>query len=112
MGRGGDDEGLGSALAAPDVDGDGAAELLVGASEARDIGRSSGAAYLLYGPLSGTLESADAPLRLVGEARRDAAGSGVGFADLLGEGVDAVLVGAPGESSGAESSGALYAISL
>ena len=110
--EGEDDEGLGSALAASDVDGDGAAELLVGASEARDLGRSSGTAYLFYGPLSGTLQSADAPLRLVGEARRDAAGSGVGFADLLGDGVDAALVGAPGESSGAESAGALYVISL
>ena len=106
------DEGLGSAVAARDVDGDGAAELLAGASSNREEGRGAGAAYLLWGPLEGALDSADAPLRLLGEARKDSAGAGVGFGALLADDTVSVLVGAPAESSGADAAGALYVLSL
>lgn len=105
--RGGSDDCLGTAVAAEDLDGDGIDELLVGAGEAE---RGAGAAYLFYGPLGGSYDYTDAPLTLNGESRRDGAGYGVGFADLSGDGAIELLIGAPGESSGAEAAGAVYVV--
>lgn len=103
-----DNEALGSSLAARDVDGDDVADLLVGASNHSGAERTAGAAYLFYGPRSGGVSGADADLILEGEARRDNAGAGVGFGDLDGDGAVELLIGAPGESTGNDSAGALY----
>lgn len=107
---GGTDEGMGMALAARDLDGDGVAELLVGAGTNDERGRSAGAAYLYAGPLSGALGGADAAVRLFGLDERDGAGQGVGLAELDGDGVIDLLIGAPGDSTGASAAGALYLV--
>lgn len=102
------DEMCGASLSSADLDGDEAAELLVGASNNGEGGRATGAAYLLRGPLEGELETSAAEISLLGEARRDQAGGGVLLADATGDGVLDLLIGAPGESSGSDSAGALY----
>ncbi len=91
-----------------DADGDGRADVLVGAYYESSAGTGAGATYLLYGSLSGTvsLGAADAVLR--GESARDAAGRHVGFAgDVDGDGFDDLWTGATGYNSGA---GAVYVV--
>ena len=105
-----DAQALGSGVAARDLDGDGAAELLVGAGETDGAEKGAGAAYLYLSPLSGSYDPGDAAQVWTGEGQGDGAGSGVGFADLSGDGQTDVLVGAPGESTGGNNSGAIYLI--
>lgn len=90
-------DALGADLAAvPDLDGDGYAEVLVGAPGAAS---EAGSAWLFAGPLSGDLDDGGALGALVGEAAGDALGSVLlASAELTGDGaVDLVLV-APGAS--------------
>ena len=91
-----------------DVDGDGRADVLVGAYYDHTAGTGAGATYLLYGALSGTtsLDAADA--LFFGETARDASGRNVGNAgDLDADGFDDLWIGATAWSSGA---GAVYVV--
>ena len=95
--------------AAGDIDGDGFADVLVGAP-GNDTGASdAGAAALYFGPLSGSLRTVDAGLRLYGGAPGDAAGAGLaGVGDLDRDGYDDLLVGVPGlDLGGVDAGGAV-----
>jgi hypothetical protein len=94
-----------------DVSGDGVADLVAGARLADEAGVDSGAAYLLFGPLSGsdTLEEPDATF--VGEDSRDLAGFPVAMAgDIDGDGIGEVLIGAEGVSTSGKWTGAAYLV--
>jgi hypothetical protein len=81
---------------AGDTDGDGMADVLVGAP-------GEGTAALLLGPVSGARTLADADARFVGTADAGAAVSGAG--DVDGDGLDDILVGAPAAEGAVERAG-------
>ena len=93
-----------------DVDGDGAADLVVGAYGADTHGPFTGAVYLVLGPAlesGGLTHSAG---RLEGEAAGDFAGSAVALGDVDGDDLADLIIGAPGDSSGPFAAGAVYVV--
>ena len=99
----------GSALArAGDTDGDGDAELLVGAWLAGD-GR--GVAYLVEGPIREDRDLVTAPWQVEGESPGDYLGYALaGAGDTDGDGFDELIIGARGWSDRAQDAGAAWLI--
>jgi hypothetical protein len=98
----------GSAVAGGDVNGDGRKDVLVGAPLDSTGGDVAGAAYLVLGPIFGTLSLSEADAKFVGENMMDAAGASVGAGDVNGDGVDDVLLGAPYDDTDGVPAGAVY----
>ena len=72
-------------------------------------GVTTGAAYVFYGPVEGTVLAADANARIEGDLAEDLAGSTVAIVgDIDGSGNDAFLVGAPYKDTFAEDAGGAY----
>ncbi len=96
----GDDYEVGMSLACDgDVNGDGVDDILVGAPwSAEDRGR----AYLVYGPVSGSMSLGAADAILYGTQDLGAAGWAVSMdGDVNGDGFDDVLIGATGDNQNA-----------
>ncbi len=96
-----------------DLDGDGAVDVAVGARLAGISGEESGAVYLVLDAAqhSGSVDLGDAQVRVHGAAAGDRAGQAVVAAgDHDGDGVDDLFVGAPLDSSGVDSGGALFVL--
>jgi hypothetical protein len=102
--------GLG--LASGDVNGDGTNDVLIGAPGNDVGGDNTGTIYILYGDLgaSATIEASSIGDFLMGEEEEDGVGSVMAVADLDGDGVDEILVGAGSNSGGGPSAGALYIV--
>jgi hypothetical protein len=113
----GDHSGI-SVASAGDVNGDGFADVIVGARYADPHGTSSGASYVVFGRASGfaaniDLSSLDGStgFRLSGEAPGDIAGRSVASAgDLNGDGFADLIVGASFADPHGTSSGASYVV--
>ena len=104
---------------AGDVNGDGVDDLLIGAPCADPNGDCSGASYVVFGGAGvgsgGNLELSALDgtngFRLSGVAAGDFSGGAVSTAgDVNGDGVDDLLIGAPGADPNGDSSGASYVV--
>ena len=105
------DHAGGSVARAGDADGDGVQDVLVGARDADANGSDSGAAYLVSGPVEGTLPLESANVTMPGAAEGDQAGDVVSTAgDLNDDGLSDLVVGAPGNDVGGNDSGAAHVV--
>ena len=95
---------------AGDVNGDGSPDLLMGATGDDHGATDAGGAYVVLGPFSaGTVSTSDFYARLHAASTDDKAGYSVsGGFDFNGDGLDDLLVGAPGEDAGGTDAGAAY----
>ena len=80
-----------------DFNADGYDDLLLGATNESTVnGTKSGAAYVVYGPVSGSSSLTSASAAILGEAASDFAGRSVAACDVDGDGGDDILVGSWG----------------
>lgn len=86
-----------------DVDADGTPDLYLSCTRRDAYGYETGAAYLLYGPHSGTVDLSTADAVLLGESTEDWAGRAATAADLTGDGeTDFVVGGEQNDSAGTD----------
>ena len=108
----------GSVASAGDVNGDGVADLIIGAHGADSHRNSNGASYVVFGRVSGFASSLDLSaldgsngFRINGEAAGDRSGYSVaGAGDVNADGVADLIIGAVGADPHGRSSGASYVI--
>jgi hypothetical protein len=94
---------------AGDVDADGHDDLLIDGDMDDEDGSNAGAAYLVLGPVSGTLDLSLADAKLVGEDREGNAGSSVsGAGDVDGDGHADLLISGAENDEGGRDAGAAY----
>lgn len=99
---------FGAAIAASDVNGDGVADMVVGAPGHDALGSGAGAAYVFFGGTSGAAAAADADAILLGSVAGDGFGLGLSAGDINGDGLAEVVVGARGADVGATNNGRVY----
>ncbi|MFH1463757.1 MAG: MopE-related protein [Pseudomonadota bacterium] len=100
----------GISVASCDLDSDGIDDVIVGADGEDTFGSWAGAAYIEYGPISGTISLGSADARLYGEDATDSAGWALTSGDIDGDGAQDLVVGAYGEGSVYGYAGAVYII--
>jgi len=119
IGENGQDAAGVAVASAGDFNGDGFADLIVGAYYNDDGAPNAGAAYVLFGngsglgttQLSSIAAGSTAGFKIVGEHGDDYAGAVVASAgDINHDGFDDLIVGAPGDDSNGDYAGAAYVI--
>ncbi len=87
---------FGQAAAVGDLNGDGVNDLVVSAPSITANGRSrAGAAYVFFGPISGSLSASSANTTILGEAANVLYGTDLDIADVVGTPTADLIVGAP-----------------
>ena len=100
----------GEGLAMGDVNGDGLADVILG-SYGNANGHWAGAAYVVYGPATGTVDLDYADVIISGTKSWMLLGLGLWVTDIDEDGIGELLVGAMGEGSAGNQAGAAYLFS-
>ena len=105
------DDGLGSAVGWGDLDGDGAADVLLGAPFADTGAPKAGAAYVFFdgAAWSGAWSADDADLSVSGTEASATLGTALAAWDLSGDGADELIIAAP-NADGVSSDGGVVAV--
>jgi hypothetical protein len=101
----------GRSLSGGDFDGDGLADLLIGAPDNAEGGPSAGKTYLFFGanlPAGGDQNLSAADVVFVGAAGEGSGLSVSGAGDVDRDGLDDLLIGAPDNAEGGPSAGKTY----
>ncbi len=93
-----------------DANDDGLDDFVVGAYGDDTGASAAGAAYLFFGPVTGSMYTTDADSALWGAVSSDYAGQSLGAGDFNGDGFSDLLIGAYGDDSGGSSAGAAYVV--
>lgn len=103
------DQSGASVAARGDIDGDGSVDAVVGAP-GEDAGAvAAGAAYLAFGPLSGTSDLVGSAKTIIGAAGNELCGWSVAIpGDVDEDGIDDVLIGAESRDEAAADAGGAY----
>jgi hypothetical protein len=106
-----DDQAGVCVAATGDINGDGLEDIIIGADREDSAGAGAGAAYVMFGPITGDISLSTADAKLLGEALGDHAGLSVdGAGDLNMDGVPDLVIGAYDEDSAATAAGAVYIV--
>jgi len=113
----GDDAGLsGISVSSGDINGDGYADVIIGAPRANPAGGNyAGETYVIFGsaapPATVDLNSVSADMTIYGDDVGDWSGRSVSSADINGDGCDDVIIGAPeADPAGRNEAGETYVI--
>ena len=103
---------FGAAVAgAGDVNGDGFADVLVGAPDADINDTNDGTVSLFLGPLIGEILEASADATFIGATKTASTGTAIaGIGDANGDGYDDFVIGAPRDKTAGSNAGAAYLI--
>ncbi|MCK6530837.1 FG-GAP-like repeat-containing protein, partial [Myxococcota bacterium] len=97
-----------SVVAAGDPDADGDLDVVMGLPHAGDV--DAGAVLLYRGPVVGDYVDDACDARVDGLADGDRTGTAVIVGDLTGDGIQDLVIGAPGADAGAEDAGRVYVL--
>jgi hypothetical protein len=101
---------MGYSVAAGDINGDGIDDILTGGRLDDDAGADAGAAYVLFGPVTGTVNASAADTKLRGEAAGDYFAISIDAGDVDGDGYDDLMIGALNDDDGGTDAGAAYVV--
>jgi len=94
---------------AGDINGDGQADLVIGANGNDSGGSSAGAAYIVYGPASADMDLSAADAKLQGESTSDHAADALAAGgDTDGDGLGDLLIASYGDDDAGTDAGAVY----
>ncbi|MBA2320576.1 MAG: FG-GAP repeat protein, partial [Deltaproteobacteria bacterium] len=93
-----------------DMTGDGLPDLAIGAKYDSTVGPNAGAVHLVPGPFAGTTDLGLTGVKLLGEAAGDLAGDVGSVADLDGDGVPDLIVGARHAAETGTDAGSAYLV--